>query len=167
MEYTLLRTVLFSVKKYTFGPIPQKISSYIGNEVLMEFNEDGTVSFMDFIWLGKEFENDSHKMLYLLRKENHEIFRIKLTIKLQSNFMDAFVSGEFRSMEDGDFFLKAVLFPVACTPRNQSVSFKEIGDLLNFIPKEHQKVQKTEKVEKIESVDFEKVKSWSFFSINW
>jgi hypothetical protein len=53
------------------------------------------------------------KMLYLLRKENEIIFRIKLTTKLQSNFMDGFVSGEFRSiMEDGDFFLKAVLFPV-------------------------------------------------------
>jgi hypothetical protein len=105
-------------------------------------------------------------MLYLSRKENHEIFRIKLTIKLQSNFMDAFVSGEFRSR---DFFLKAVLFPVACTPRNQSVPFKEIGDLLNFIPKEHQKVQKTEKVEKIESVDFKKSKVGHItkFSINW
>jgi hypothetical protein len=138
-----------------------QISSFIGKEEQMNFNEDGTVSFMNFIWLGREFENDSYKMLYLLRKENQKIFRIKLTTKLQSNFMDGFVSGEFRSMEDGDFFLKAVLFPVSCTPRNQSVTFKDIGGLLKFIPKEHQIVQKVQKVEKDESDDFINVKSWS------
>jgi hypothetical protein len=68
--------------------LPQEISSFIGKEEQMNFNEDGTVSFMIFIWLGRDFENDSYKMLYLLRKENQKIFRIKLTTKFQSNFMD-------------------------------------------------------------------------------
>jgi hypothetical protein len=58
MEFSL-HSASFSVNKYTFGPLPQEISSFIGKEEQMKFNEDGTVSFMNFIWLGREFENDS------------------------------------------------------------------------------------------------------------